>query len=125
MALLDAQCPSSGRKSAAGEIEVGECEEREHLRAVLGNAAIAHLAIAELAFEHAEDVLDLGAHLAEAAIAGALTLRELAARFCLLLHRPEHTGFLSSPLLLVARVAFVTVDRSVVFADQVSITFAS
>jgi hypothetical protein len=73
-------CPSSGRKSAAREIEIGEREEREHVRAVLGDAAIADLAIAELVFDDAEHVLDLGASLAEAAVVSALPLREIAAR---------------------------------------------
>lgn len=45
-------------QSAAGEIEIGEREEREHLRAVLGDAPIADLAVAELAFQHPEQVLD-------------------------------------------------------------------
>ena len=48
--------------------------------AVLGYAAIADLAVAELAFQHLEHVLDLGAHLAEAAVPGTLALREVVAR---------------------------------------------
>ena len=40
-----------GRKSAAGQIEIGQGEQREYLCAVFGNAAIAHFAIAELAFQ--------------------------------------------------------------------------
>jgi len=55
---------SCGRKSAADEIEIGEREQREHLGAVLGDASIADLAIAELAFDEAELVLDLRANLA-------------------------------------------------------------
>src|SRR5215207_4152953 len=95
--------PSSGRKSAPDEIEIGQCEEREHLRAVLSDAAIADLAIAELAFEHAEDVLDFRAHLAEAAVAGALTLAELAARLRFLLHGPQHASLFRGLLLCIAR----------------------
>ena len=73
--------PSCGRKPTASEEDVGEREESEQLRAVLLDAAVAHLAIAELAFDDAEDVLDLGAHLAETAIASTLTLCEFTARF--------------------------------------------
>jgi hypothetical protein len=40
---------SGGRKCRAGEIQVCERQQREHLGPVLGDAAIAHLAIAELA----------------------------------------------------------------------------
>src|SRR6185503_18741958 len=116
-ALPTRHFPSSGRKSAADEIEIGEREEREHLRAVLGDAAIAHLAISELALEHSEDVFDLGTHLAEAAIAGALTLGEVAARLCLLFHAPEHTGLLRRTLLCIAGIALVAIDRRVVLAD--------
>ena len=40
----------SGRRNySAGEVQVGERQQREHVRAVLGETAIAHLAIAELA----------------------------------------------------------------------------
>ena len=40
---------SGGRKCPAGEIQVCERQQREHLGPVLGDAAIAHLSIAELA----------------------------------------------------------------------------
>jgi len=40
------------------------------VRRFLGDAAIAHLAVAELDFHDAEDVFDLRAHAAEATIAG-------------------------------------------------------
>jgi hypothetical protein len=75
---------------------LGEREKGEQLRAVLLDAAVAHLAIAELAFDVAEDVLDLGADLAETAIASTLTLCEFTARLCLFLHGPEHARFFSS-----------------------------
>ena len=68
MARFSRHSPSSGRKSAACEIEIGERKEREHLRAVLGDAAIADAAIAELAFDDAEHMLDFCAHFAEAAV---------------------------------------------------------
>ncbi len=55
--------PSCGRKSAASEEDVGEREEGEQLRAVLLDAAVAHLSIAELAFDDTEDVFDLSANL--------------------------------------------------------------
>ena len=91
--------PSSGHKSTADEIEICEREEREYLRAVLGDAAIADLAVAELAFQHPEYVLDLGAHLAEAAVPGTLALREAAALLSLLFHHPQHGGRVRRALL--------------------------
>ena len=63
---------SGGRNHPAGEIQVGKRQQREHLRAILGEAAIAYLAIAELAFDDPEHVLDFRTHLAEPAIAGTL-----------------------------------------------------
>ena len=87
-ALPAGASPSSWRKSAAYDLEIGERQERAHLRADLGNAAIAHLAIAELAFDDAEDMLDLGVHpAAEAAIAGVPPLRQSATRFSFTAHR--------------------------------------
>ena len=41
-----------------GRDTVGERQQREHLSAVLGDAAIADLAIAKLAFDDTEHVLD-------------------------------------------------------------------
>src|SRR6185295_18248959 len=110
--------PSSRRKTAAGEEEIGECEQGEYLRAVLDQPAVANLAIAELALQHAKDVLDLGAHRAETTIAGALTLREIAARLRLFLHAPQRAGGLRRALLRIARVAFVAVHGRVILADE-------
>jgi hypothetical protein len=63
---------SLGRKCPAGEIQVCERQQREHLGPVLGDAAIAHLAIAELALQGTKHMLDICAHLAEPVIAGTL-----------------------------------------------------
>src|SRR5229473_5338307 len=103
--------PSCGRKSAADEVQIGERKQRKHLRAILGDPAIAHLAIAELALHDTEDVLHFGAHFAKAAIARLLSLAELAPRLRLLLDRPQNARGFCRALLLVARVALVAVDR--------------
>src|SRR4026209_1101160 len=97
MARFSSHSPSSGSKSDAREIEISEREEREHVRAVLGDAAIAVLAIAELAFDDAKHVFDLRAHFAEAAVASAMPLREIAARFGFFLHGPQHARGLRPP----------------------------
>jgi hypothetical protein len=78
--------PSCGRKAAAGEIQVREREEREHLRAVLGDAAIATLRhpMGHLWRRKACSIL---ARASRAAIAHALASRESAAQLRLLLHR--------------------------------------
>ena len=52
---------ADARQLSSGEVEVGEGQQREHLCPVLDDAAIAHLAIAKLAFHDTEDMLDLGA----------------------------------------------------------------
>ena len=59
----------------AREKQVGEREQCEHLRAVLGDAAITDTVISKLAFEDAEDVLDLGAYTTEISVAAALRAR--------------------------------------------------
>ena len=51
---------SGGCNHSVGEIQVGKRRQREHLRAILGEAAIAYLAIAEMAFDDPEHVLILG-----------------------------------------------------------------
>src|SRR3954469_15517176 len=109
---------SGGRKCPAGEIQVCERQQREHLSPVLGDAAIAHLAIAELALNDAKHMLDSCAHLAEPVIAGTLASRQPAAGFGFLLHRPEHPRRLRGALLRIVGVALVAIHRGVVFADQ-------
>src|SRR4051794_21506946 len=68
----DGLVSSGGRKCPAGEIQVCERQQREHLGSVLGDATIAHLAIAELALHDTKHMLDFRAHLAEPMIAGTL-----------------------------------------------------
>jgi hypothetical protein len=60
---------SGGPQASSRQKQVGQCEEREDLGAVLFNAAIADLAIAKLAFENAEYMLDLGADRAVSSVA--------------------------------------------------------
>ena len=57
-------------KSAAGEIQIGERKQRKHLRAILGDAAIAHLGLVELATHDTEHVLHFGAHLCRRPVPG-------------------------------------------------------
>jgi hypothetical protein len=67
---------SRARNRAAGEVQVGERQQREHLCGVLVEAAIAHLAVAELALHDTEHMFDLRADFPEAAIAGTLVSRQ-------------------------------------------------
>src|SRR5258705_8624658 len=78
-----------GRKCPEGEIQVCERQQREHLGSVLGDATIAHLAIAELALHDTKHMLDFRAHLAEPMIASTLAGRHPAPGFGLLPHRPK------------------------------------
>src|SRR5207247_4233459 len=87
---------SRARNRPAGEIQVGERQQREHLCGVLVEAAIAHLAVAELALHDTEHMFDLRADFPEAAIAGTLVSRQPVSWFGLLLHRP--TARLTLPL---------------------------
>src|SRR5262245_64230488 len=80
---------SRARNRPAGEVQVGERQQREHLCGVLVEAAIAHLAVAELALHDTEHMLDLRADFPEAAIAGTLVSRQPVSWFGLLLHRPQ------------------------------------
>src|SRR4051812_18752365 len=73
----DGLMSSGGRKCPAGEIQVCERQQREHLSPILGDTAIAHLSIAELALHDTKHMLDFRAHLAEPIIAGTLAGRSL------------------------------------------------
>ena len=44
------------------DVEIGHCHKAEHLRRIFGQAPVARLAIVELAFDDAKNVLDLGPH---------------------------------------------------------------
>src|SRR4029079_6489667 len=116
---------SCGRKPATGEIQVGEREQRGHLRAVLGDAALADLAVAELAFDDTEHVLDLRTHLAETAVLCALPLGQIAAWLRLLFNRPHRAGRVRRALLLVTRVALVAYTAVSSSRIRLAITFAS
>jgi hypothetical protein len=80
---------------------------------VAHNAAIVDAALAELAFQHAEDVLDLCANFAEAAVASTLPPCETAARFRLLFYSPQHADAFRRAPLLVTRRALATVHGAV------------
>src|SRR5262249_48656755 len=88
------------------------------LRAILGEAAVAYLAIAELAFDDPEHVLDFRTHLAEPAIAGTLLGRQPGSGRGPFLPRPQHACRFGRPLLGAAGVALVAINRGVVSADQ-------
>lgn len=60
----------------SGEVDVGKGEEREHLCTVLLDAPVANLPIAELAFQNAEHVSDLGANRAVLLVERTLGPRE-------------------------------------------------
>jgi hypothetical protein len=52
---------SGAPQVSSAKVEVGKCEQRKYLRAVLGNATITNAAVTELAFHDAEYMLNLGA----------------------------------------------------------------
>src|SRR3954468_545324 len=121
----DGLVSSGGRKCPAGEIQVCERQQREHLGSVLGDPRMAHLSMPDLPPHDTKHMLDLRAHLAEPMIAGTLAGRPPAAGFGLLLHRPKHARRLRGALLRAIRVALVAIDRGVFIADQTVISFAS
>ena len=79
-----AWCRQADGSVRRGRYQVCERQQREHLGSVLGDATIAHLAIAELALHDTKHMLDFRAHLAEPMIAGTLAGRQPAAGFGLL-----------------------------------------
>src|SRR3954469_19087115 len=88
------------------------------MRGVLGETAIAHLAIAELALYDPEHMLDLRSRAAEPSIAGTLPDCQPVSRRGLFLHRPKHARRLGSALPGTAGVALVAIHRRVVIPDQ-------
>jgi hypothetical protein len=59
---------------AAGDVEIGQGAGDEQAMGVLGQAAIAHLDEAEHTLDHADRVLDLGAHFGFGSVLGPLRL---------------------------------------------------
>src|SRR4051794_22563741 len=88
------------------------------MRGVLGETAIAHLAIAELALYNPEHMLDLRPRAAEPSIAGTLPDCQPLSRRGLFLHRPKHARSLGSALPGTAGVALIAIHRGVVIPDQ-------
>lgn len=79
------------------------------MRAVLGDAASANAAVAELAFENAKYVFDIRARLAIAKIASAPPFRAVAASLHFHLHHLQHTGIFRRELIFVARFVADTI----------------
>jgi hypothetical protein len=101
------------------EIEVGERQQREYLRTVFGDAAIANLTITELAFEDAEDMLNLGADSAMAPVALPLRRRQLPAWFALHFDGPVNTCGAVGAFLFLVDLALVGEHRPVIIADEI------
>ncbi len=59
---------------AARDVEIGQRAGDEQAMGVLGQAAIAHLDEAEHPLDHADRVLDLGAHFGFGSVLGSLGL---------------------------------------------------
>src|SRR4051812_13498208 len=95
------------------------------MRGVLGETAIAHLAIAELALYDPEHMLDLRSRAAEPSIAGTLPDCQPVSRRGLFFHRPKHARRLGSALPGTAGVALVAIHRRVSSRIRRSITLAS
>lgn len=78
-------CPRSLQNALAHHPQIGQREQHQKLAGVLGQALVTHLAVAKLALENSELVLDLGAdtrldglHLIEQHIQGAVLVELLA-----------------------------------------------
>jgi len=70
---------SSSHELSSDQEQVGKREQGEELRAVLGEAAIAGLHMAELPLDHPERVLDLGPHFGNEAVDPVVERMQLAA----------------------------------------------
>ena len=64
---------------------------------IICNSGSGKITLAELALQHAKDVLDLGVNLAEATVCGTMALGKIAARFRPLFHAPQHARRVHQP----------------------------
>lgn len=62
----------AGEESVSQAVEVDESKEQVQLVGVLGQASIARLDVAPLAFEHLKGMFDFGAHQGQLAVARCL-----------------------------------------------------
>src|SRR4249920_415330 len=97
----------------------GRARAARRPRAVLGDATIANLAIAELAFQHPEHVLDLGADFPEPTVASALRYRQWASGLRFRLYGPQNARCFRLPLLPVVGITLVAVHRTIILTDQI------
>ena len=101
------------------EVQVGQGHQAEHLRCIFEQPTIPHLAIAELAFNNSEHVLDLGTYDAIFLITPLLRSRQNPSRLALTFHRPSGPSLPGRPLALVADIALVAKYDRIVHADQI------
>ncbi len=81
----------SGRpllQASSREVEVDQCHKAEHLCFAFCQPVIAHLAIAQLAFDDAEHMLGFGPHDAVFLVALLLRSRQNPPRLALVFYRP-------------------------------------
>src|SRR4029079_10765812 len=96
---LPARWSSKLGDQPSGPIQVHQSEQAEQVLLVLEQSPIPHLAIAELAFENPERMLDRGTDAGQQAIDALLLGRGVAARLALERHIPLRTH-----IILVVRM---------------------
>ena len=99
------------------EVEVGQRHQAEHLRHIFDQPTITHLAIAELAFDNSEHMLDLGTYDAIFLVTSLLRSLQNPSRLTFIFHRPSGPSRPGRSLALVADIALVAQYDHIVRAD--------
>ncbi len=109
---------SSCHQLSPHQKQVAEGEQRKELGPVLGEAAVACLHMAKLAFNDTEGMLDPGPHLGDDAVGAFLKWMQIAALWGLAHDAPELARATERDRALGADISFVRPDRGLVAMQQ-------
>lgn len=109
----------STHQASPRQVKVGQSDQREHLGGVLRDPLVAHLRVAELALDDAEDMLDARADRGHLVVETPVRLGQSMVLAGLERHAPEHAGLAGQPLELVIHVAFVAEHCPIILTHKV------
>ena len=100
------------------QVEVGQPDQREHLRGVLSDPLVAHLRVTELALDDAEHVFDPCPNRRHPVVEALVRIGEWMLLARLERNAPEYTGLASNMFERVIDVALVAEHRPVILTQQ-------
>lgn len=101
------------------QIEIGQPDQGEHLGGILRQSFVARLGVAELPFDHPEEVFRSAANRGHLVVEPLVRRAQLVLGCGLQRHAPEDAGLPSCPLQAVVDIPLVAEHGPIVFPQQI------